>query len=343
MIEADVREVRLLSHRRSDYDVTNTVQVSSPDAVRNATAELYGSVYGEASFDKVDRAFQDFALLFTGKAPGYLGCDTVYHDIQHTLDMTLAMARLLAGHDKIHESSEKIGPYRATVGLITALFHDAGYIRQADDEDHKNGAEFTRYHVSRSAGFLADYLPRIGLAEAAPVASRIVHFTGFEIKFDDIIVDDPMDRKVGHLIGTADLIAQMADRCYLEKCRDRLYHEFVLGDIAVQPDTDGGRKVKYKSGLDLLKKTPAFFAEIQRDRLDGEFGCAYRYVEPLYDGRNPYLDALERNLAYLNDALSSDDSPVLRREPPCFAWEDEPVENIRRLSEEHLLNLKKAS
>ncbi len=167
MIEADVREVRLLSHRRSDYDVTNTVQVSSPDAVRNATAELYGSVYGEASFDKVDRAFQDFALLFTGKAPGYLGCDTVYHDIQHTLDMTLAMARLLAGHDKIHESSKKIGPYRATVGLITALFHDAGYIRQADDEDHKNGAEFTRYHVSRSAGFLADYLPRIGLAEAA--------------------------------------------------------------------------------------------------------------------------------------------------------------------------------
>ena len=34
---------------------------------------------------------------------------------------------------------------------------------------------------------------------------------------------------VGHLLGTADMIAQIADRCYLEKCRDRLYAEFVLG------------------------------------------------------------------------------------------------------------------
>ena len=50
---------------------------------------------------------------------------------------------------------------------------------------------------------------------------------------------DPRDRKLGHLLGTADLIAQMADRCYLEKCRDRLYPEFVLGGIAAATGTDG--------------------------------------------------------------------------------------------------------
>ena len=44
---------------------------------------------------------------------------------------------------------------------------------------------------------------------------------------------DPRDIKLGHLLGTADMIAQMADRCYLEKCRDRLYPEFVLGGVAV--------------------------------------------------------------------------------------------------------------
>ena len=46
-------------------------------------------------------------------------------------------------------------------------------------------------------------------------------------------VADRRDITVGHLLGTADMIAQMADRCYLEKCRDRLYAEFVLGGVAL--------------------------------------------------------------------------------------------------------------
>ena len=36
----------------------------------------------------------------------------------------------------------KLGLHRATFGIITALFHDAGYIRREDDDEHKNGAEF---------------------------------------------------------------------------------------------------------------------------------------------------------------------------------------------------------
>ena len=62
----------------------------------------------------------------------------------------------------------------------------------------------------------------------------IVHFTGYELDLDMIELDDPRDIICGHLIGTADMIAQMADRCYLEKCRDRLYKEFVLGGVAVE-------------------------------------------------------------------------------------------------------------
>ena len=63
----------------------------------------------------------------------------------------------------------------------------------------------------------------------------------------------------GHLLGTADMLAQMADRCYLEKCRDRLYAEFVLGDVAVHAGREGV-KVLYGSGLDLLRQTPKFIA-----------------------------------------------------------------------------------
>ena len=52
---------------------------------------------GSFEFDKLWLAFYDFERLFTGRYPGYLGCDTTYHDMQHTLDMTLALARLVAG------------------------------------------------------------------------------------------------------------------------------------------------------------------------------------------------------------------------------------------------------
>jgi hypothetical protein len=41
-----------------------------------------------------------------------------------------------------------------------------------------------------------------------------------------------MFRRLGNMLGTADIIAQMADRCYLEKCRDRLFPEFVAGGLA---------------------------------------------------------------------------------------------------------------
>ena len=80
--------------RRNDYDVTNTVQVSSPPAVRNAVYEIFSETYPGASFDKLWLAFYDFQRLFNGRYPGYVGCDTTYHDMQHSLDMTLAVAAL---------------------------------------------------------------------------------------------------------------------------------------------------------------------------------------------------------------------------------------------------------
>ena len=157
------------------------------------------------------------------------------------------------------------------VGLITGLFHDVGYLRRAEDGESRNGAEFTRTHVSRGARFLADYLPTVGLGAWVPIATEIVHFTGYEVPFAQIKVSDPRDIKLGHLIGTADMIAQMADRCYLEKCRDRLYAEFVLGGVALPMAVNGGPQVKYASGLDLLRQTPDFVADVRTKRLDGQF------------------------------------------------------------------------
>ena len=320
-----------MRYRRSDFDVTNTVQVSSVASVRRAVEEIFSQHWPAGQLERVSTAFGDFERLFTGQFPGYFGCDTVYHDLQHSLDDTLAMARILAGYDRSHASDQRLGPERAAMGIVAALFHDAGYIRQTDDTVHRNGAEFTRTHVGRSAQFLARYLPTIGMAEWVPVASQIVHFTGYELPFDQIRLDEPRDRKVGHLLGTADMIAQMSDRCYLEKCRDRLYPEFVLGGVALSSSEDEGLKVVYGSGLDILRQTPEFVAETMRTRLDGEFGGAYRYVEPLFGGRNPYMEAIDRNLEYLKQVLNTKRWSMLRRQPPCFTWEKNPLQNMRTL------------
>ena len=325
--------------RRNDYDVTNTVQVSSPTAVCVAVCALFKEAWPGDSFEKLAVSFDDFAKLFTGRMPGYHGVDTVYHDQQHTLDVTLAAARLLVGYEKSAEQSMRLGADRATIGIVSALFHDAGYIRELDDMHSHNGAEFTLFHVTRSARFLARYLPRIGMDSWTSVATRLVHFTGYELKTSQIQLTDERDRKLGAILGTADLIAQMADRCYLEKCRDRLYPEFVLGGVAAATDSAGALQVRYSSGVDLLRHTPEFVRETRLQRLDGEFGQAYRYLEPLFGGRNPYIEAIDRNIGYLNTVLRGERWPMLRRKPPLFTAGTDQLPAVRGLMLDRLKSL----
>ncbi len=317
--------------RRNDFDVTDTVQVSSPQAVSAAVEELFMATWPDVALDPLRQAFDYFERLFAGEVPGYFGVDTVYHDRQHTLDITLALARLIVGYERQQEPAMRLGSERAVVGTIVGLFHDVGYLRRADDRDYRHGAELTRVHVSRGARFLAEYLPHIGLAHWVPVATQIVHFTGYEVSPAQIDVSDPRDIKVGHMLGTADMIGQMADRCYLEKCRDRLYPEFVLGGMALPVSSNGGRQVKYASGLDLLRQTPEFVAETRSKRLDGLFQGAYRYLEVLFGGRNPYMEAIDRNLDYLRQILRSENWRLLRRNPPVFAALPDPMANVRGL------------
>jgi hypothetical protein len=225
---------------------------------------------------------------------------------------------------------EAFGAERAAAGILLSLFHDIGYLREKDEEA-RNGAEFTRNHVSRSARFMAHYLPTIGFDDWVERCGEIVHFTGYERPLDTLKLTDPRDVKLGHLLGTADMIAQMADRCYLEKCRDRLYPEFVLGGVALPLGANGGRDIKYASGLDLLRQTPEFMMETRKKRLDQTFGKAYQYVEPLFDGKNPYIDAIDRSLEYLKQILRSESWRLLRRNPQVFAAQPDSMTQVRGL------------
>ncbi len=339
-----------LQERRNDYDVTNTVRVSAPRDVARAVCRVFHKLYPNVSFDPVWLAFLDFERLYTGRDPAYLAVDTTYHDIQHSLDMTLALARLIAGFERSHEPEERLGALRTRYLLITALFHDAGYVRhRIRDQAAESGAVFTRTHVSRSADYLRSYLPRIGLGEFAETAANVVHYTGYEMPIDDIQLTDAKDRIGGELLGTADLLAQMADRCYLEKCRDRLYPEFVLGKIAVNPGA-AGSQAAYRSGRDLLTKTMAFYKTSARKRMDETFHASYRYLEAYFeDGSNPYTASIDKNLAFLETIETHGDWSMLRRRPPCVMPDPSgearlmmlALKRLRAISEEERLNTRK--
>jgi hypothetical protein len=98
-----------MQDRLNQNDVTNRVNVEDPARVRDAIASLYATRYPGIDVAPLERAFADFAALFEGKYPGYLACDTLYHDMRHTLDMTLAMARLVDGHDRSCAPTERLG------------------------------------------------------------------------------------------------------------------------------------------------------------------------------------------------------------------------------------------
>jgi hypothetical protein len=298
--------------RQSHYDVTNTVMISDPRAVTREVCRLLHRVYPKSDLAPVRKAFDTFTRIYSGTLPGYHGCDTWYHDAQHSLDCTLAMARLLDGHERT-AGRNRLGDRRARLGVICALFHDVGYIRRLDETQFRNGAELTLCHVTRSGEFLAEFLPTVGFAREAPMARKLVHFTGYEMPLDAIRVHGDKDRQLGFLLGTADLMAQMADRNYPEKCRDFLYHEFVACGLAGQPTDD--RHPLYTSPDDLLRKTPEFARKLFNDRLDGYFEGAYRYIEDHFGGRNPYLAEIRRHIDFIRQAVEQGSLGLLRRHP----------------------------
>jgi len=303
--------------RLNQNDVTNRINVEDANQVRDAVIGTFTARYPGAQLASLERAFADIKALFEGRYPGYLPCDTLYHDMRHTLDMTLAMARLVDGHDRARPGSERLGPRRAILGVVIALLHDSGYMRRVSEASVENGAVFTKVHVSRSADFLLRYLPTIGFGAEAEVAARLVHFTGYEMDLDDIRIEDPRDRLLGCMVGTADLIGQMSDRMYLEKCREFLYKEFVLGEIAREKLADGREIVRYASPEDLIYKTPGFYEYVARERINRKLAAADRFAEAHFDGPSLYQTEIDANMSYLKEAIESADLARLRR--TCYS------------------------
>ena len=304
-----------MSQFGNDLDVAGILRTTSVGEVNAEVDRIFCELYPEARTDALDRAFGDAQRMYSGAAPGFHACDTAYHDIQHVLDVTLAMARLIDGYERSRIGVEPIGERLFNLGVITALFHDVGYLRRPLDPPVNNGAEFTLVHVSRGASFLREYLPDIGMPEMADIAAELIHFTGYEKNVKVIEVPGLIYRLLGNLLGSADIIAQMSDRCYLEKCRDRLYPEFVAGGLASKTDADGKQVLVYASGEDLVLKTPNFYRGATQ-RLTEDLQGGFNYAEPHFRGQNLYLEELHKNIQFAEELAKDHDFSALRRKPP---------------------------
>jgi hypothetical protein len=310
--------------RRSDHDVCNDVKTTDADAVGMEVTHIYLGLYGMRGATVMRQAFDEIERLYQGAHPEFQPCDTGYHDIQHVLEVTLAMARLMDGYERCrYNGTPPLPPEIFTLGIVAALFHDVGYLRRRNDRVHRYGAEYTLSHVSRGAQIVRGYLERLGMHKGAAVAGPLLHFTGYERSAEAIRLSDPLLRRLGEMLGSADILAQMSDRCYFEKCRDRLYPEFVLGGLAHRRLADGRVEAVYASGDDLVRSTPEFFKGALH-RLEATLGRAYKYGEVHFAGQDIYLEEVRKNMRFAESMARAPLRDALRRRPP---WTLQPGVN----------------
>jgi hypothetical protein len=274
--------------------LSDLIDMGDPKVVLEEVKNIVKMMFPEPSCQVIEQASADTVRLFNGEYPGYERCTTPYHDLKHTTDTMLAMARLihgavLAGHS--------ITEPQATLGIMCALMHDTGYIQKEEDTEG-TGAKYTGSDTIRSIEFMKAYLAERGLMKAqfAPYADILI-CASLETKLAELSFPSPTVELLCKLLGTADLMAQMADRIYLEKLL-RLYEEFREAEVA-----------GYTDELDLLKKTKDFY-EMVKGRLRGEFDgvcddVQHHFRERWGIDRNLYIEAIESNIGYLTYILEN--------------------------------------
>jgi hypothetical protein len=302
---------------RSLLDVTNAVPVDDARAVADATNRILETCVGVEAFDRelLYESFAAVADLFAGKRAGYLACDMPYHDLRHSLETALVMARLVSGYQSEHrDTADALAPEYGLLGVLLALLHDTGFIRKASEEA-LCGAQLMAEHESRSVEFATSYLETTSLRDCAALA-RLICVTRLASDPDALLAGhEPAAVALGCMLGSADLLSQISDRCYLERCYYHLYPELVLAGRDRVVAADGEEQVLYRDAFDLLSNTPRFYESVVRPRLDGGLRQARRYLRSNFGGADPYAESIERNLDRATRMAAEARPSLLGREP----------------------------
>lgn len=304
----------MLTHLNQS-DVTGSVNMTNPSAVADAVCDIFGRRYPGFNEALMRRAFDDIVDAFWGRYPGLLQCDTPYHDLRHSFGTALLMARLVDGFEAAHGADvPALGVDEGTLAVLLALYHDIGFLRLAT-ESAINGASLIRDHEQRSVDFMRDYLADGPLSRFAYQAD-LIHATNFSKPLAETLAGLPRRlHVVGQMLGTADLVSQIAGRYYLERCRYFLFREFVVAGADRATGANGETIILYATPEDLLRKTPDFYEHLAKRRLEGDFDHIYRYLAPHFGGDDPYARAMQRNLDFLKGLIARNDFSALRRRP----------------------------
>jgi hypothetical protein len=275
------------------------VDTKDRNAVRTEVASIYRELFPGGSAQFIDHAFAWIIDAFEGRFDGYQTIDAKYHDLEHTLQGTLAFVRLLKGYSTARARPE-LTRRAFELGLLAILLHDTGYLKERSDREG-TGAKYTLVHVARSAEFAKKLLAENGFSSMEIRAvQNMIRCTGVNTDLASIPFGDDLERNVGYALGTADLLGQMAAPDYVDKLQT-LYQEFEEANRqSVKPSGDEA----FKDADDLRRKTPHFWEKYVLPKIENDFQGLYRFLA-VGTGRNPYIERIESNISQLRQELSS--------------------------------------
>ncbi len=283
-------------------EVIPPMVTKDPTAVELHVQAAYLAMFPRGDLLFVPRVFGLAIECFTGQYADYQAVDARYHDFEHTLQGTLCMARLLRAR-QCANGQRPLTERLFQLGILGILLHDTGYLKKHDDTEG-TGAKYTATHVNRSAEFAAQLLSEKGFSPADIAAVQsMIRCTGVDAVLSKISFPGEEEKMVGQALGTADLLGQMAAEDYVDKL-PILYAEF-----AEAARHDGGHTdfiAKFKGAGDLVCRTPAFWYEFVRPKLDRDFGGLHQFLnEPYPDGPNEYVRRIEANMERISQMLAS--------------------------------------
>jgi hypothetical protein len=269
------------------------VDTKSAAAVASVARATFLHHYPGADTAIVDVLFRDIEDIFGGRYLDYKALDMRYHDLEHTLQAALCLVELLEGRYRVR-TSPLLTERHFELAMASALLHDTGYLKLKSDAAG-TGGKYTLVHVIRSCAFAASYLPTLGFTgDEVETVVNAIRCTGPRSNLSHLQFTGEIEHFLGGALATADYLGQMAAPDYVDEL-PYLYAEFEESDNFFNTPRE---KRVFRSVRDLVSKTPVFWEKFVLPRLNHDYAGVYRFLsDPYPGGPNPYLTAIEQNMA----------------------------------------------
>lgn len=276
------------------------IDTRNPAAVEGEASAIYRSMFPQGDPEFIHRAFSWVQECFNGRHREYLPIDARYHDLEHTMQGTLCMVRLLQAREQAG-AKPPLTQRIFELGLLAILFHDTGYLKKRGDADG-TGAKYTLTHVARSVQFAEEFLDSHNVPiDDIRAVQHMIRCTGVNVNLGRIPFQNDLERIIGFCLGTADLLGQMAADDYVEKL-PVLFAEFEESARFYAGKMSG--ITTFTNPEDLMRKTPEFWEKYVLPKLENDFWGLYRFLNRPYPaGPNPYVEHIQANITRLRQKL----------------------------------------